>query len=118
MNIKDFKPGQEVYVVEGNERRGYRTYERIVQSVGRKYVKVSPKGSTCTEEFAQSNHDDNFLERRYFSDNPAMLFATEEDITDYFEKIIHRAWVRENMSGYKLNRYSLEQLREIRRILS
>lgn len=118
MKIKDLKPGQEVYVVEGNARKGFRTYVRIVQSVGRKYVKVSPKVSTYTEEFAQSDHDDNFLESRYFSYNPAMLFATEEDITDYFEKIIHRDWIKENLSGYKLNRLSLEQLREIRRILS
>lgn len=120
MTIKDFEPGQTVFALE--EIRGreveYRTRRRTVRTVGRKYVKVSAEeDKRYVDEYYQRDEADNFLVENKNWGKPQLLFRSEEELTDYIETIMLRAWIKSNTEWSRLERYSLEQLREVKRIL-
>ena len=120
MTINDFKPGQVVFVIGEKRRNGsseYETRKRVVKTVGRKYIRVSPEGGGYTEEYFQVDEEDNYLTEKEKWNNHKLLFTTEEEITDYLEKEMQKIWINEHVDRYKLDKYSLDQLREIRRIL-
>lgn len=120
MKIKDFKPGQTVFVL--TRTRG-RTTEHFIKrykvvSVGRKYVKAAPEESLThpTEYYLNNETDDYLTENKDWGDR-GRLFPTEEAVNNDIEKDMLRSWVRKATDNYKLDTYTLEQLRAVRKIL-
>lgn len=68
MNIKDFKPGQTAFILI--RKRGRETQYLVNQckviSVGRKYVKVAPKGNLLypVEYYLHEKTDDHLTEKK------------------------------------------------------
>lgn len=120
MTIKDFKPGQTVYVLS---RIKGRTTERFIKkykvvSVGRKYVKAAPENSLkYTVEFFVNNETDDFLYENKDWGDKDRLFATEEAANDDIEKDMLRIWLRKATESYKIDTYTLSQLRGVKKIL-
>lgn len=119
MTIKDFKPGQTVYVL--SRTRGRKTEHFIkrctVVSVGRKYVKAAPEGGLNPDEFFLKEENDNYLTENITWREQTKLFLTEAAVNDDIEKDMLRGWLRNAVECYKINSYTLEQLRAIRKIL-
>lgn len=120
MTIKDFKPGQTVFVL--TRTRG-RTTEHFVKrykvlSVGRKYLKAAPEGSLShpTEYYLNDETDGYLTENKDWGDR-TQLFPTEEAINADIEKDMLRSWVRKATENFRLDTYTLEQLRAVRKIL-
>lgn len=120
MNIKDFKPGQTAFILI--RKRGRETQYLVNQckviSVGRKYVKVAPKGNLLypVEYYLHEKTDDHLTEKRDWGEY-TFLFPTEEAINNAVERDKLRIWLRKETEGYKLYSYTLEQLRAVRDIL-
>ena len=120
MTIKDFKQGQAVYVLCSgvNTEPAYKIDEYIVISVGRKYVKASSKKAPgFAIEFYQDSITDNYLYENKDWGNRKMLFLTREDTEGYIEKGRLRRWLSDVMNFRKNYKYSLVQLREVKKIL-
>ena len=119
MTIKDFAPGQAVFVVERIRatREKYQVKRMIVKTIGRKYVKASVEGSSCVDEFYHREEHDNYLTENRDWGDPALLFATEESAADYFERERQKTWIMQHVSRSKLDNFSTEQLLEIRKIM-
>lgn len=119
MKIKDFKPGQEVFVLTREKGRQTEHFVKkyTVTSVGRKYVKATPQGTNWPVEFYKRHDEENFLVENKDWGNPAMLFATEEALNDDIEKDMLQTWLRKATEYSKVESYTLEQLRAVRRIL-
>lgn len=120
MTIKDFKQGQAVYSLEKNHntKSKYRIDEYVVISVGRKYVKAAPKNSqNYPKEFYLNNITDEYLYENRDWGYREMLFLTKEAAGGYIEKEALLFWLR-NLTYYlRDDKYSLEQLREVKKIL-
>ena len=121
MNIKDFKPGQEVFALstkKGREiKRTIRKY--IVMSVGRKYVKVATEDNpTFTIAFSGSNilADNYLVENKGWGDR-MKLFPSLQAANDEIEREALKDWLREAVNYNKIRLYSTEQLRAVRDIL-
>lgn len=117
MKKEDFKVGQTVYLrLTGNAARG-RTGDDLIReakvvSVGRKYITVSP-GYYGEVKFDSEN---NFREKtNYCVDHE--LFLTKQDIADDIEKDKLAILIAEKADSYKLKKYPIETLREIKRLL-
>lgn len=119
MTIKDFKPGQTVYVL--GRTRG-RTTEHFIKryavvSVGRKYVKVAPEGSDLTDDFYQRDKADDYLTENITLREQARLFLTEAAANDDIEKDMPRTWLRKATESYRIYDYTLGQLWAVKEIL-
>lgn len=119
MTIKDFKPGQTVYAL--SRTRG-RTTEHFIErytvlSVGRKYVKAAPEESQHPEEFYLHGEMDEYLTENVTWRERKKLFLTEIAVNDDIEKDMLRSWLRKATEGYKIDDYTLNQLRAVREIL-
>ena len=119
MTIKDFTPGQVVFVTERIRaaRPKYQVKRMIVKTIGRKYVKASAEGSSCVDEFYHEKESDNYLTENNDWGEPALLFTTEEALSDFFEKEKQKLWIIQHVSLSKLDNFSTEQLLEIRKIM-
>lgn len=120
MTIKDFKPGQTVYVlsrVKGRTTEHFIKKYKVV-SVGRKYVKAAPENSLkYPVEFFLNNETDDFLcENKDWGDKDR-LFTSEEAVNDDIEKDMLRTWLRKATESYKIDTYTLSQLRDVKKIL-
>ncbi len=120
MNIKDFRPGQEVFGL--TECYGWNKSSVIrrllVAGVGRKYVKAAPEGAPYTIPFALVSEEDEYLTEAKDWGDKEKLFPSEQDLRDYQEqKELFRA-IRQSFEWDHANDYSLGQLREIQRILN
>lgn len=121
MIIKDFKPGNTAYsLIRGNYNTDtkYRIDEYVVISIGRKYVKAAPKNSqNYPKEFYLNNITDEYLYENRDWGYREMLFLTKEAAEGYIEKEALLFWLR-NLTHYlRDDKYSLEQLREVKKIL-
>lgn len=119
MTIKDFKPGQTVYAL--SRTRG-KTIEHFIKkytvvSVGRKYVRAAPEGSTNTDEFFLDEETDNFLTENITFRERAKLFLTEAAANDDIELGMLRGWFRKATESWRIKKYTLEQLRAVKEIL-
>lgn len=119
MTIKDFRVGQTVYVL--SRIKGKTTHHFIkrytVLSVGRKYVKAAPEGVGHPDEFFLDGENDNYLTENITWREPGKLFLTETAANDDIEKDMLCSWLRNATQGYKIDDYTLEQLRAVRKIL-
>lgn len=121
MNIKDFKPGQEVFALSTIKGRtvNHTIRKYIVKSVGRKYVKVFAEDyPALTIEFMSNNIEtDHYLvENRDWGDR-MKLFTSFQAANDEIEREALKIWLREAVNFNKIRLYSVEQLRAVRDIL-
>lgn len=108
MTIKDFSPGQTVYILSKDH-----VTERKVNSVGRKYVKIE---SNWDERFSETDESNNFLVSSNTWGAQDRLFASREDIDDYKEQEeLKRKLLRDVHSWTQ--KLSLDQLRRIQAII-
>lgn len=120
MKIKDFKPGQTVFVL--TRTRGRTTEHSVkrykVLSVGRKYIKAAPEENPIypTEYYLNDSVDEYLTENKDWGDS-TRLFPTEEAVNNDIEKDMLQSWIRKATENYKLNTYTLEQLRAVKEIL-
>lgn len=121
MNIKDFKPGQTVYLLSRRKERGQLVHhfisKYIVSSVGRKYVRAAPEGGQQLTEFYKDKDTDEFLSENITWREKTKLFLTEEAANNDIEREMLCSWLRKAAENYKIEGYTLEQLRAVRKIL-
>lgn len=119
MNIKDFKVGQAAFsvtVIQGKKTE-YRVSQCDVIKVGRRYVHVSETHSGVVKEYGLLHEEDeNLTEKKDWGDR-GHLFPTLEDANDFVEAHMLRRWLKSAAEWGKIEIYSLEQLREVKRIL-
>lgn len=112
MDIKDFDVGQTVFVVNLHEGRNMipSICENTVAKVGRKYVTLTSgsKYASCECEFGLYEECD-WGDRRY-------LCPSETDAKMLIEKRELGLWLN-NLKIFKNEKYSLEQLRQVKEIL-
>lgn len=121
MNIKDFKPGQEVFALSTTRGRtvNHTIRKYIVKSVGRKYVKVATEEHpTSTIAFSGSNilSDQYLVENRDWGDR-MKLFTSLQAANDEIDREALQTWLREAVNFNKIRFYSVEQLRAVKDIL-
>lgn len=120
MTLKDFTPGQTVYVLKiiAGRTTEYSVKRYKVFSVGRKYVRATTDvGGIYPTEFFIANVDNEYLTENKDWGDRELLFLTEGDVNDYIEKIELQKWFRNEISERKLCTYTLNQLRAIKAIL-
>lgn len=121
MNIKDFKPGQEVFTL--STIRGRTTHyvirKCVVKSVGRKYVKISTEDSLAwTAEFYKHEYDNgNYLTENKNWGDRMKLFASMQAANDEIEREALKRWFSDATKTWKIQNYTLEQLRAVKDIL-
>ena len=122
MTLKDFKPGQEAYIVSVKRglKGGYTIKECEIVSVGRKYVtafdlgyhfgkKVFRSGNSITDECLYEKDNWETIDR---------LFLTKEAANNCIEKDELLAWLIYTLNrNNNNNKYTLEQLRAVKAIL-
>ena len=116
MKLKDFTPGQIVYVVQEIKKRGitvdYSTTQYQVSSVGRTYLYIRFLGySQITRFFLQDSENEYLTEKDSYSVNPRHLFLTEQAAAEYVEAKELRKWLRSAAEFPHVTSYSLKQLR-------
>lgn len=121
MNIKDFKPGQEVFVLSTTKGREvhHNIRKYIVKSVGRKYVKVATEDyPNLTINFCKQEYDrgEYLVENRDWGDR-TRLFASLQAVNDEIEREALKSWLRGAAEWNKIQSYTLDQLRAVRDIL-
>lgn len=121
MNIKDFKPGQEVYVfsTKSGWTVNHTAKKYIVRSVGRKYVKVSTEDfpDTVIEFFKKKGADENYLTENQDWGDKRRLFISLQAANDEIEKEALIKWLRVATSWGRIESYSLRQLRAAKQAL-
>ena len=117
MDIKSFKPRQTVYIV-GDARRPRDKFSAVkaeVAKVGRKYVTISGRWG---ERFREAhNRDMPYLIEETEYGSPRLLFPSEDAVREYQEREELKEWVRVAAGWDKIGRYTLEQLRDVKKIL-
>lgn len=111
MKIKDFKVGQDAWIL--SEKGDVAKVS--ISRVGRKYVCIQNFGyekqyrecEWCTEGLVE-NRDWGMRE---------FLFPTEEKLLEYQERKDIESWLCEKLSRGITNKYSIEQLRSVKEIL-
>lgn len=110
MNIKDFIIGDVAFIL--NMYKGYNREPSItkttVKSIGRKYL---------TTENEQKYVSSNNLYGLQEQDNATLLCPSTADAIFYIEKRNLEKWLGK-ISVYDARKYTLEQLRQVKRILS
>ena len=109
MTIKDFSPGQTVYILSNKN-----IYERKVKSIGRKYVKIE---SNWDEKFEECDERNNFLVSSNSWGAHDRLFASRKDIDDYMEQEELKRQLCCEVHSWTQN-LSLDQLRRINAIIN
>lgn len=116
MTIKDFKVGQTAYILEDGHRATLgATAEAEVAKVGRRYVTVKDMAQEI-RFFEPVNSTTYLVEDRDYG-TKRLLFPTTGAMAEYKELIDLQGWVQEATSWLKVKRYTLAQLREVKKIL-
>ena len=117
MDIKSFKPGQTVYIVGDVRRSREKSFaiEAEVAKVGRKYVTISGRWGERFREVC--NGDMPYLIEKTEYGSPRLLFPSEDAVREYQEREELKEWVRVAAGWDKIGRYTLEQLRAVKKIL-
>lgn len=111
--VKDFKEGTIGYIYDyGYSTDGHRKQEihkTTIQKVGRKYV-------TCDHIRFEQDECEFGLRSETWSGK--RLFLTQEDAVKHIEKNALCRWLHDTCYHlFKLEKYSLEQLRQVKQIL-
>lgn len=121
MNIKDFKVGQTAYLMNFHDKQSNKDTTTIdevnVVSVGKKYVKVKRFDFGYEYSFFQWEINDSYLTEKKDYGGKNYLFRTQQDIDEYKERKELLKWIYNKVQRIKENQYSVEQFREIKRIL-
>lgn len=116
MTIKEFHVGQTVFLM--GEHRGlqtqYTTTQATVAKVGRKYVTIN---DVWGRQFGETSDHRPYLREHKDIGSPLMLFPSQDAVDIYIEHEELKKWLREAANWSKIDRYTLEQLREAKRIL-
>lgn len=115
MTIKDFKVGQTVFVMGdgGAQRDRFRTTAAEVVKIGRKYVTISGNWAIQFEETHESRP---YLIEHTEYGVPLLPFPSREAVDDYIEREELKTWVRTAVGWEKIDRYTLPQLRAVKKI--
>ncbi len=125
MKIKDFKIGQEVVIVVEERLNERKAHIEVVVSVGRKYVrtaradeikKMYPEPPIWTTEYYIRDENDPCLTENKDWGHPKSLYPSEKAYREREELRSLREWLL-NEFKYSSSDYTLEQLREVKRIL-
>ena len=110
MNIKDFKVGDKVYIVEKLHRRETIREDEVIK-VGNKYI------TTKRDElkFYLNNENDTFLTINRDWGEKELLFKNEQELKDYEEYKTLKSELYDKLC--RLEEYSLDQLRKIKEII-
>lgn len=83
--------------------------------MGRKYVTISGRWG---ERFREAhNRDMPYLIEEAEYGSPRLLFPSEDAVREYQEREELKEWVRVAAGWDKIDRYTLEQLRAVKKIL-
>ncbi len=124
MTIKDYKVGQEVFIMLSG-RQGWQIDEEkdlikcVVEKVGSKYVYAKANNRCYSEKFFQQDEKDDFLMEYNDYGDRKLLFLTKEAAFDYVER--RRIFDGLRCAFYhsiNYGRFTLEQLREVQKILN
>ena len=116
MTIKDFKVGQTVFVMgDGSVQRDrFRTAAAEVVKIGRKYVTIS---GNWAMQFKETHESNPYLVEHTEYGAPRLLFPSHEAVDDYIEREELKTWVWTAAGWEKIDRYTLAQLRAVKKIL-
>lgn len=116
MTVKDFIAGQTVYIVEDGirSRNGLYAAKAEVAKVGRKYVTIRGR---LGEKFKETYESRPYLIEQVEYGSPRLLFPSEDAVYEYREREELKEWVRTAADWNRIDRYSLEQLRAVKKIL-
>lgn len=116
MTIKDFKVGQTAYILEDGRRAAFGAAVEVeVAKVGRRYVTIRD-GRREARFYEPANSTTHLVEDRDCGAKH-LLFLTAEAVAEHKELINLQGWMQEATSWLKVKRYSLDQLREVKKIL-
>lgn len=116
MTIKDFKVGQIAYILENEHRTTFSAVtEAEVIKVGRRYVTVRAERQEI-RFFEPVNSTVYLVEDRDYGAK-RLLFLTAEAVAEHMELNNLRNWVQEATNWLEVKRYTLAQLREVKKIL-
>lgn len=120
MEIKDFTVGEIAYFYEGYnwKHEEIPLREVTVTKIGRKYV--TTKCSWAERRFAPSfnSRSERYLVEKVEYGSPGLLFATREEYEEQKELESLRSWLRKATDWSEINKYTLEQLRSVKKVLS
>ena len=116
MTTNNFKVGHTAYILEEGHRASLGTVTEIeVAKVGRRYVTVR-KGQQETRFYEPVNSTTYLVEDKTCGAK-RLLFPSTEAVEEYKELNDLRSWVQEATNWLKVSRYTLAQLREVKKIL-
>lgn len=115
MVITDFKVGQIVYVLN-TEYNNIKVTEKIVKSIGRKYLKASYLESNTTTDYMSSDtFEEGLIENKDWGTRD-LLFPTKQALDDYNERCELNQWLKKVVGNYK-SKFTLKQLRAIKKLI-
>lgn len=119
MTIKNFTVGQTAYILQNDLRQGKHStvIEAEVVKVGRKYVTVSRKDYRWEMRFSARWSDKPYLVEDTDMGSPNYLFPSRTAVDEYEERQELQDYICTEISWSKIERYTLEQLRNIKKIL-
>lgn len=107
MNIKDFKPGQTVYIL--SRERAQTITERVVKSVGRKYVTLLVNWD---EQYYVRNDTEGFLVEKVDVGYSKYLFSTKEELELHIERAKLETKIKRDILNV-IDKMEIAQLRQI-----
>lgn len=109
MTIKDFTPGQTVYIIERHAFRPCIMQERIVHHIGRKYVTLDGRWK---EQYGVEDERHNYLTEKADYGTKRILFATLQAAEQYQERtqLIQKVSSRIH---YSMPYFNIDQLRQL-----
>lgn len=120
MTIKLFTKGQTAYILgDGNTVTVTSKKEPVkvtVSKIGRKYVTVTTDGR-WEMQFEEVSEGVEYLREHTEYGAPRILFPSSGAVAEYLEREDLKRWVQQAVGWDKIGRYTLEQLREVKRIL-
>jgi len=116
MTTKDFKVGQTVFVMMDGiaQRDRFLTVAAEVVKIGRKYVTIS---GNWAMQFKETHESRPYLVEHTEYGAPRILFPSREAVDDYIKREELKTWVRTAVGWDKIGRYTLAQLRAVKKIL-
>jgi len=119
MTIKQFTKGQTAYILgDGNTAISKKEpVEAIVSKIGRKYVTVTTGGRWEIQFGETFIADHPYLRENTNRGASRMLFPSSDAVSEYLEREDLKRWVQQATGWDKIGRYTLGQLRAVRRIL-
>lgn len=115
VTIKDFQKGNKGYILLISRRKNEKPtiLEVEIKSVGRTYVTTG--NDVWTKKYI--NWDAEYLQEKVNCGEPSLLFKTMEDAENYIEKDELSLWLG-CLSIREAEKFSLEQLRKVKELLS